>query len=192
MTGRARDPGIDAAVLAAVLAELREVPYQQLSIERVAAAAGVAKTSVYRRWPSKVALVGNAILTAVAERIEPTRERLGSADASPADKSPAAQLLAASRQLRDLLAEPHLRRAVAGLLADAEDSDLDPLRERLLGLRTDVAGNLAGDLASDAVTGAILYRSLVMRLPVDDAYLVELVELVTARPASGRRRQGRK
>ncbi|HEX3813424.1 MAG TPA: TetR/AcrR family transcriptional regulator [Mycobacteriales bacterium] len=192
MTGRARDPGIDAAVLAATLAELREVPYQQLSIERVAAAAGVAKTSVYRRWPSKVALVGNAILTAVAERIEPTRDGGGSAGAPPAKQLPAEQLLAASRQLRDLLAEPHLRRAVAGLLADAEDSDLDPLRERLLGLRTDVPGNLAGDLASDAVTGAILYRSLVMRLPVEDAYLVELVELVTGRPASDRRQQGRK
>jgi AcrR family transcriptional regulator len=199
MSGRTRDTGIDAAVVAATLAELRSMPYQRLSVERIAVAAGVAKTSIYRRWPTKVALVGNAILTAIADPpADPADPSVPPADpADPADPSdlpadpadqadpsdpradPSASIrerqLRLARHLRDVLAQPHLRRAIAGLLADAEDTELGPLRQRLLGLRTDPAG----DLAADAVTGAIIYRALVMRLPIDDDYLIRLVETVT-------------
>jgi AcrR family transcriptional regulator len=50
--GRPRDEAVDAAVLAATVDELVERGFAALSIERVAARAGVAKTTVYRRWPS--------------------------------------------------------------------------------------------------------------------------------------------
>jgi len=55
--GRPRDPQVDAAIVDAVLAVLAAVPYSKMRMDDVAQHAGVAKTTLYRRYPSKVALV---------------------------------------------------------------------------------------------------------------------------------------
>jgi AcrR family transcriptional regulator len=55
--GRPRDPQVDAAIVDAVLAVLADVPYSKMRMDDVAQRAGVAKTTLYRRYPSKVALV---------------------------------------------------------------------------------------------------------------------------------------
>jgi AcrR family transcriptional regulator len=55
--GRPRTADADRAILSACLDRLETVGYGPLTIDDVAAAAGVAKATVYRRWPSKVALV---------------------------------------------------------------------------------------------------------------------------------------
>ncbi|WP_037570062.1 TetR/AcrR family transcriptional regulator [Phaeacidiphilus oryzae] len=60
-TGRPRDAGRDLAILDATLRLLTEVGYDQLSMEGVAARAGVAKTTVYRRYRDKAALVAAAV-----------------------------------------------------------------------------------------------------------------------------------
>ncbi|WP_375489638.1 TetR/AcrR family transcriptional regulator [uncultured Jatrophihabitans sp.] len=54
--GRPRDETIDAAILDATVQEMIEVGFFAISMERVAARAGVAKTTVYRRWPDAVEL----------------------------------------------------------------------------------------------------------------------------------------
>jgi AcrR family transcriptional regulator len=59
--GRPRDPEADGAILRATIELLSEEGYEGLSIEGVAARAGVGKTTVYRRWPSKEPLVVDAI-----------------------------------------------------------------------------------------------------------------------------------
>jgi AcrR family transcriptional regulator len=59
--GRPRDPETDRAILQATIELLGEEGYEGLSIEGVAARAGVGKTTVYRRWPSKAPLVVDAI-----------------------------------------------------------------------------------------------------------------------------------
>jgi AcrR family transcriptional regulator len=59
--GRPRDPKADRAILRATTELLGEEGYEGLSIEGVAARAGVGKTTVYRRWPSKEPLVADAI-----------------------------------------------------------------------------------------------------------------------------------
>jgi AcrR family transcriptional regulator len=59
--GRARDPAVDEAILSAAVDLLGEVGYARLTMEQVAARAGVGKASVYLRWPNKVALVAEAI-----------------------------------------------------------------------------------------------------------------------------------
>lgn len=51
-----------AAVLDATLVELSASSYEQLRIEEVADRAGVNKTTVYRRWPTKSELVAAAAL----------------------------------------------------------------------------------------------------------------------------------
>ncbi|WP_280491606.1 TetR/AcrR family transcriptional regulator [Nocardia asiatica] len=51
-----------AAILAATAELIREVSYAKLSIEAIAARAGVGKQTIYRWWPSKGAVVFDAML----------------------------------------------------------------------------------------------------------------------------------
>ena len=59
--GRPRDPKVDRAILDATIELLGEDGFDGLSIEAVASRAGVGKTTVYRRWPSKIPLVVDAL-----------------------------------------------------------------------------------------------------------------------------------
>ena len=59
--GRPRDPEVDKAIMSAAVDLLAEVGYARLTMDHVAARAGVGKASLYLRWPSKVALVAHAI-----------------------------------------------------------------------------------------------------------------------------------
>jgi AcrR family transcriptional regulator len=59
--GRHRDPSRDEAILAATLAMFTEQGFAGVSIEGVAARSGVAKATIYRRFPTKVALLVEAI-----------------------------------------------------------------------------------------------------------------------------------
>lgn len=61
--GRPRDPSRDEAIIDATIDVLVRDGYDRLSIEGVAAAAGVGKTTVYRRWSGKAELVIDAMAT---------------------------------------------------------------------------------------------------------------------------------
>jgi AcrR family transcriptional regulator len=61
--GRPRDPRRDLAIIDATIEVLVRDGYDRLSMEGVAAAAGVGKTTVYRRWGSKAELVIDAMAT---------------------------------------------------------------------------------------------------------------------------------
>jgi len=58
--GRRRDPEVDEAILDAVLDLFQQDGYRGVTIEGVAARAGVGKASVYRRYPTRAALVVDA------------------------------------------------------------------------------------------------------------------------------------
>jgi AcrR family transcriptional regulator len=58
---RPLDPNIDQAIEAATLALLTERGFARMSMEAVAAAAGVGKPAIYRRFPDKAALVATVI-----------------------------------------------------------------------------------------------------------------------------------
>jgi AcrR family transcriptional regulator len=59
--GRPRDPSRDEAIIEATVNVLVRDGYDHLSMEGVAAAAGVGKATVYRRWGSKAELVIDAM-----------------------------------------------------------------------------------------------------------------------------------
>jgi AcrR family transcriptional regulator len=61
--GRPRDPSRDEAIIDAAIEVLVRDGYDRLSMEGVAAAAGVGKATVYRRWSSKADLVIDAMAT---------------------------------------------------------------------------------------------------------------------------------
>ena len=73
---RAREPtpgssGSRRVILEAVLEELGAVGYGALTIEGVAARAGVGKSTIYRHWPGKLALVEDAFRTLKAPALVP-------------------------------------------------------------------------------------------------------------------------
>jgi AcrR family transcriptional regulator len=71
-----------SAILEATVALLEETTVQNLSIEAIAKRAGVGKTTIYRWWPSKAAVVIDAFIehhlvnTPIPEDV-PVREALG-------------------------------------------------------------------------------------------------------------------
>jgi AcrR family transcriptional regulator len=67
--GRPRDEGCNRAIEAAALDLLVEQGFAGLTMEGVAARAGVAKTTVYRRWDSKATLVIDAFLRSGGEHL---------------------------------------------------------------------------------------------------------------------------
>src|SRR3954471_24540101 len=66
--GRPRRAEADAEILAAALAMLRAGGYRELSLDEVARRAGTAKSSIYRRWPSKAALAAEILRREVPAR----------------------------------------------------------------------------------------------------------------------------
>src|SRR5262249_12093948 len=78
-----QDPRIERSrrvILEAALTELGEIGYGALTIESVAARAGVGKSTIYRHWPGKLALVEDAFRTLKASASIPEtgtiRERM--------------------------------------------------------------------------------------------------------------------
>jgi AcrR family transcriptional regulator len=62
--GRPRDPEVTSAILQAALKLLGENGYAGMSVEAVAAAAGVGKTAIYRRYTGKPELAAAAMALA--------------------------------------------------------------------------------------------------------------------------------
>jgi AcrR family transcriptional regulator len=58
------------AVLAAAIEELSVRDYADISVESIAARAGVHKTTVYRRWGSKVEIIKQALIGAAGAHIQ--------------------------------------------------------------------------------------------------------------------------
>lgn len=152
--GRPRREGADAAILSIALDALREHGYRDLSVDDVAARARVAKTTVYRRWPSKGALVAAAI----APRLDAARlARSAGADALVASVAEACALLT-------LFGGADVDREITDVLRDAFRNAID---------RRDA------ELIADLVAGTLV----VTRQPLDDAFARTLVRKVLATPA---------
>src|SRR5947209_1538788 len=69
-TGRPRSAEADRAILGATREALAELGWGRLTLGDVAARAGVAKTTLYRRWPGKNELVVDALAALFEESLE--------------------------------------------------------------------------------------------------------------------------
>jgi AcrR family transcriptional regulator len=102
-----------AAVLAAAIEELSVRDYADISVESIAARAGVHKTTVYRRWGSKVEIIRQALVGAASEHIH-----------VPDTGSVDSDLLLLARAVQAVLSAPQgaaiLTGLIVGGLASAE------------------------------------------------------------------------
>jgi len=85
--GRPRREGADEAILQAARELLEETGYAAFNVDVIAERTGIAKTTIYRRWPTKGALVAAAIDTtsttsaaAILRETEQLLSRLAGAD----------------------------------------------------------------------------------------------------------------
>src|SRR5215470_9877220 len=112
--GRPR-AGIDDVVFAATLSTVHELGYAGATMDRIAAAAGVAKTTIYRRWPSKGALVTDCLVDAFGPV-----EAFGPFGRLPLQGARRDEFLASvMRWFVGRLSEPGLGAAFAGVFVDA-------------------------------------------------------------------------
>jgi AcrR family transcriptional regulator len=110
--GRPRSQAADQAILRAALKVFIESGVEGASVEQIADDAGVARTTLYRRWSSKEALIAKAIATARGE------EELGAADRARFARSPEPLIEA----LADVVTRSEYRRLAARLVGSIPNS----------------------------------------------------------------------
>jgi AcrR family transcriptional regulator len=180
--GRPRDPRRDEAIREAVLSLLAEVGYERMSVDAIAAAAGVSKPTIYRRWPGKHEVVAEAI------RCHPhTRAEV------PDTGSLRGDLVAAVRQAADhQLESAHLTAGLAGRLRESDDfarlireHAVEAVRRRFRTVleRAAARGELSSSadvspLFVDVAPSLIHTRVLLTGEPVDDRFVAELVDRI--------------
>lgn len=191
--GRPRDENIDKEVVAAVLDVLRTHGYRAVTIERIAQKVRTARTTIYRRWPSKRRLVAYAVLSEMG--------------ASPAADTGVLRLdlEAAVRTLLRAFAGP-LKQALAGLVTDmAQDPELaatirqDVLAARRQSMRDalqrararqEIRDDLDTELVLDMLTGPFYYRALFGHAPITARMTREVVRYVLRIAARAPRANG--
>ena len=65
--GRPRSEQLHQAILKAALDLVLEIGFRAVSIEAIAAKTGVGKTTIYRRWPNKAAVIMEAFIAQLGE-----------------------------------------------------------------------------------------------------------------------------
>ena len=179
--GRPRDERIDTEVVSAVLNVLRDGGYGAVTIDGIARKVKRARTSLYRRWPSKRALVAYAVVSEMGH--------------NPAADTGALRgdLEAAVETLLNAFAGP-LGQALAGLVADmAQDGDLaqiirqevlaarrKSMREAVTRARTrgEVRPDVDVELALDMLTGPFYFRTLFGHAPITRRMTRDVVDYV--------------
>ncbi len=185
--GRPRDPGVEERVMKAVLKLLAENGYSGLRIDDVASASGVAKTTIYRRWPSLPKLVVDTIADSLGDR-----EFVSTADpVSDLRRGIAMLVESVSFESNSLLAialDIH-RQADEELRTCYRKRIVDPPRQLLVETlaRVKEAGRLRSTLApedlADMLIGAAIYRLAVLHDPLDMQQVEAIIaQLVVERP----------
>ena len=190
--GRPRDRQVDDAILAATRELLTEVGFERLTVTDVALRAGVGRPTVYRRYPSKEALV--------AASVDALRNDAPAPDTGSLIGDLRQELLPRAVALE----EPLLLQFLAMLLvANAQDSEFahtywrDAVAARREAFtqvlqraqaRGELSHDLDLDLLVDVVAGSILYQILrpatIRTQPIDERIesLIELFATLVPNP----------
>ncbi|KUO06750.1 TetR/AcrR family transcriptional regulator [Streptomyces sp. DSM 15324] len=187
--GRPRSAAADTAILAATREALVELGWSKLTLGDVATRAGVAKTTLYRRWAGKNELVVDAVAELFAALELPDRGSL------------AADIEGVVLQFAAILALPEARSGLMAVIAEStrdealrariRSSIVEPQKHLVLEgrSRAQARGELppesgsehatrTADLIFDIVAGAVVHRSLVSAEPVDTQWTQAFTRLL--------------
>ena len=181
-------------VVAAASRILRRDGYAGLTMERVAADSGVAKTTLYRRWPTKASLCMDLYL-AVADR---ELHDPDTGDVARDLKTIAATVVRlqtrtiAGPALIGLIAEAQLDASTGGAFLSEFARRRRAVTRRALARaieRGDLKKDTDVDLVIDALGGAVTFRLLQRHAPLSTTFTDALVDLVLSgcRPARRQR-----
>jgi AcrR family transcriptional regulator len=168
-------------VYSVTLTQLAENGFARLSVPDVAAIAGVNKTSIYRRWPTKADLVRDALHASMnhPEQVPDTGDLR-------------ADMLLVARVAVGFGRSPVGAGVLRALLAEGADPEIQLLARKLHKQEANGAMVLLkravrrGDLPKDAnlhlmlsvIAGTILQRMSIEQSPVNDHFLQQLIDLV--------------
>lgn len=199
--GRPRNQQTHGAILDAARSLLRREGESRFSIEQVASAAGVSKASIYRRWPTKGALLIDLYMEGFSDVV---RE-----DARSLRSEVKRYLLSTVERLKD----PLWRSILCSLMVEGQYDPViaELLRERVVAPRRaaglallahavqtqQIPTGLDHDLILDLLFGPLWYRLLFAHAPIDSDFVERLLKQIepilfpkTAARASSASRKG--
>jgi AcrR family transcriptional regulator len=186
--GRPRDSRVDEAILDAAADVLARCGPGGFSVDAVAAEAGVGKATIYRRWPSR------------AELMLATVHRTALDLADPGTGSVRADLVFVLSALAVKLRLTNVGQLLPALMAEAA---VNPEMSRTLGAfmearrqlprdilvraveRGELPADTDVDLALDLLGGAVFFRALVARSPVEPEAVEQMVDAVLIAVGAG-------
>ncbi len=179
------DPRVERSrmvIRRAALEQLGESGYGALTIEAVAHRAGVARSTIYRHWPDKLALIADAFET-FHEHMVP--------NVSTGTARERVELLV--RHVAEIVVDSLFSICIPALIEGAErEPRLREFHHRYSNERRDslvhviaegvamaeFPANVNPELAAHALLGVIFYRRLMSSVPFDPAHTTELVNTV--------------
>lgn len=179
------DPEVTSAIVEAVLSDLADKGLAGMSVDGVARRAGVGKSAIYRRWPSKERMTA-AILREIGMSIHPDPPETGSLRND------------LHRVIDDFLAwltdDPRVGQIFLAVLAEGRrnpefaailDTEIDrPRRTRVAAVfahaveRGEVDAEYDSELAMDVLGGTVFWHQLARRHEVDAAYIDRLLDIL--------------
>jgi AcrR family transcriptional regulator len=187
-TGRKRNDAAEQAILDATFRLLTDPGGPAVTIDAIAAEAGVGRQTIYRWWPTKGAVVADA-LARHALRTVPARETGSFREDLVAFLTDSFVGLADERlanRLRQIVAAAQEDENVAQVLADFTASRRNVLRELMERGRDggELSPDADLDMLVDMAYGVLYYRLLVRHAPLDArAARVLAAQLMAAAPA---------
>lgn len=183
--GRPRDARVTEAILAAVLDELADKGFGGLTMDAVARRAGVGKSALYRRWPSKVEMTADLMRT-LSVPTEP----------APDTGSLSGDVRALLDDVAGWLTDDRVRRVYPDLLAEAQRTPTladalmtyvgRPRRARGFAVleraadRGEVAVDADQDVIVDAMGALVFWRLIALGQPVTAAHLDRVTAAICA------------
>jgi AcrR family transcriptional regulator len=181
--GRPRSTEAELAILQATRELLVEGGVEKLTIEGVASRAGVAKTTIYRRWRDKDELALAVVLDMV-ERVVELPELGDTRGELLAFVGAAVEVLGSTLMGRvmqglvsDLATDPDLAKAFRERVVSVRDAEVDRLVARGIA-RGDLRAGTDPQIAHDLLIGPVYYRLLLTGQPLDRAFATQTVDAV--------------
>ena len=180
--GRPRSVEADESIIAATLDLFAEHGFDGLTVEGVAARAGVSKATIYRRYPSKVDLVMAAALCITAQVAAPP----DTGNVGDDLRMLAGNLIrlvtttvvgkATPMMVAETIRNPELARAHREFIASRRAGTAAIVRRGME--RGELRGDTDPEVVADLVAAPVFYRHLISGGPIDNTLADTIVDTI--------------